>query len=88
MLSILKINKGSFYSQISNGSKSKNPLIWVYDIINLSLVKGAPFNTKTMCGETLGINRQTVTAYLDNKKLYKNKFVFSYSPLNNEELSK
>jgi hypothetical protein len=50
-------------------------------------VKGAPFKTKVVCGSILGINRQTVTRYLDTGKAYKNKWVFSSSPLSEEKLS-
>lgn len=66
--------------------KSKKSLIWVYDIIEQSLVKGAPFKTKSMCAATLGINRQSVAKYLDTEKVFNNKWIFSSSPLSKEKL--
>lgn len=55
---------------------------------DLSLVKDAPFKTKSLCGKVLGIDRHTVAAYLDADKLYKHKLIFSSSPLSVEQLSK
>jgi hypothetical protein len=58
-------------------TSSKGRLIWVYDITKLSdnggLVSGAPFKTKTMCANVLKTTRNTVTLYLDNKKIFNNK---------------
>lgn len=67
---------------------SKKPLIWVYDIRDLSLIAGAPFKTKTECANILQINRSTVAAYLDGDKLFDNKWVFSSISLSKEDLSK
>lgn len=69
-------------------NKENNFLIWVYNIIDISLIKGAPFKTKTECAKTLGINRGTVRLYLNSGKLCKNKWIFSYIPLTEKELSK
>ena len=74
------IQKRSLCSQNKTSTKSKKSLIWVYDILDLSLVKEAPFQTKFICGKTLGINRKTVAAYLDTAKLFKHRLIFSSSP--------
>jgi hypothetical protein len=68
--------------------KPTKPQIWVYDINSLSLVKGAPFKNKSICGTTLGINRHSVANYLDTEKVFNNKWIFSSSILRTEELSK
>ena len=68
--------------------KPTKPQIWVYDINSLSLVKGAPFKNKSICGTTLGINRHSVANYLDTEKVFNNKCIFSSSILSKEELSK
>ncbi len=79
---------------IHTSSKGLNkPLIWVYDVTDLSrnlqgLVKGAPFKTKSECANILQISRNTVTAYLDKGKLFNNKWIFSSTTLSKEELSK
>ena len=57
------------------------PFIWVYDIINSSLLAGSPFITKTDCANKLGVNRATVRSYLDADKLYDNKWLFSSTSL-------
>ena len=67
--------------------KPTKPQIWVYDINSLSLVKGAPFKNKSICGTTLGINRHSVANYLDTEKVFNNKWIFSSSILSKEELS-
>ena len=67
---------------------SKKPLIWVYDIRDLSLIAGAPFKTKTECANILQINRSTVAAYLDADKLFDKKWLFSSISLSKQELSK
>lgn len=67
--------------------KPTKPQIWVYDINSLSLVKGAPFKNKSICGSTLGINRHSVANYLDTEKVFNNKWIFSSSILSKEELS-
>lgn len=73
-------------------TSSKGRLIWVYDITKLSdnggLVSGAPFKTKTMCANVLKTTRNTVTLYLDNKKIFNNKWIFSSIELSKEQLSK
>jgi len=68
--------------------KPTKPQILVYDINSLSLVKGATFKNKSICGTTLGINRHFVTAYLDTGKIFKNSWVFSSLYLSKEELSR
>jgi LAGLIDADG DNA endonuclease family/Proton-conducting membrane transporter/NADH-Ubiquinone oxidoreductase (complex I), chain 5 N-terminus/NUMOD1 domain len=68
--------------------KREKPLIWVYNINNLSLVRGAPFKTKTECAKILHINRSTVAAYLNSDKLFNYKWIFNSSVLSKEELSK
>lgn len=75
---------------------NKNPLIWVYNITNLSedgqvkdcLVEGTPFKTKTQCANILKTTRSTVTSYLDSEKLLKNKWLLSSIDLSKEELLK
>lgn len=50
----------SYYDSIKYSSlnvKREKPLIWVYDINELCLVKDAPFKTKTECANVLQINR-------------------------------
>lgn len=73
-------------------TSSKGRLIWVYDITKLSdnggLVPGAPFKTKTICANVLKTTRNTVTLYLDSKKIFNNKWVFSSIELSKEQLSK
>lgn len=71
----------------TTAGKHIKPLIWVYDIKDLSLVTGAPFKTKTECAKVLGINRSTVAAYLDADKLF-NKWIFSTIILSKQEISK
>lgn len=96
----LHINRVPYYKTmiskrgIHTSSKGLNkPLIWVYDVTNLSgnlqgLVKGAPFKTKSECASILQISRNTVTAYLDKGKLFNNKWIFSSTIISKEELSK
>lgn len=62
--------------------------IWVYNISSLSLIEGAPFKNKSECAKNLGITRATVRIYLDTKKLYKHKWLFSSTPITIEELKK
>jgi len=50
-------------------------------------VDGAPFKTKSECGKIIGVNRQTVTAYLDTGKILKNNLIFVSFPLSTKELS-
>ena len=73
-------------------TSSKGRLIWVYDITKLSdnggLVSGTPFKTKTMCAKVLKTTRNTVTLYLDSKKIFNNKWIFSSIELSKEQLSK
>lgn len=54
----------------------------------MSLVTGAPFNTKTECAKVLGINRSSVAAYLDADKLFKNRWILSSTVLSKQEISK
>nr|YP_005351214.1 orf627 [Peltigera membranacea]AEK48329.1 orf627 [Peltigera membranacea] len=64
--------------------------MWVYDITKLgsqSLVKGAPFKSKSECENSLGIARSTVVKYLDSDKILKNKWVFITTELSLEKLS-
>lgn len=49
----------------------------VYDIVTQTLVEGAPFINKSVCGKALGINRHTVAKYLDQDKVLNNKWVFN-----------
>jgi hypothetical protein len=70
-----------------NQPSPNKPLIWVYDIRDLSLIAGAPFKTKTECANILQINRSTVAAYLDADKLFDDKWIFSSISLSKEELS-
>jgi len=61
------------YTTLQRGDNDKMSLslvkgIWVYDLINLSLVDKAPFKSKVECGKALGINRSTVSAHLDKNK--------------------
>jgi hypothetical protein len=70
------------------GAGSNNSTIWVYDVINKSLVKGSPFYTKTDCANTLGINRGTVRSYLNSNKIYKHKWVFSNTTLSEKDFLK
>ena len=62
----------------------------MYYITNLEdkggLVQGAPF--KTTCANVLKTTHNTVTLYLNSKKIFKNKLIFSYSELYKEQLSK
>ena len=95
MLSFFSIKKKNFFYNIcsstinsSKGTSKKRSLIWVYLIDDLSLVKEAPFKTKTECANILHINRSTVASYLDSDKLYDNKWIFSSTVLSKEELSK
>ena len=73
-------------------TSSKKHLIWVYDTTKLSdndgLVPGAPFKTKTICANVLKSTRGTVTLYLDSKKVFNNKWIFSSIELSKEQLSK
>lgn len=80
------------YTTLQRGDNDKMSLslvkgIWVYDLINLSLVDKAPFKSKVECGKALGINRSTVSAHLDKNKWYKNKWIFSSNPLSKDKLS-
>lgn len=68
--------KRSLHKDSSN-NKSKNLLIWVYDLKDLSLVEGAPFKSKSECAKVLQINRSTVATYLDAEKPFKNRLIFS-----------
>lgn len=79
--------KISLHKDYSN-NKSKNSLIWVYDLKDLSLVEGAPYKSKSECAKVLQINRSTVATYLDTEKSFKNRFIFSSINLNEKELSK
>jgi LAGLIDADG DNA endonuclease family/Proton-conducting membrane transporter len=95
VLSFFSIKKNNFsyniYSStknLSEGTSKKRPLIWVYVIDDLSLIKEAPFKTKTECASILHINRSTVASYLDSNKLFNNKWIFSSTALSKEELSK
>ncbi len=81
-------NNYSSINNLSEGTSKKKPLIWVYNIDNLSLIKGAPFKTKTECANVLHINRSTVATYLDSDKLFKNKWIFSSVIISKERLSK
>lgn len=91
-----KLNIHNIFSKLNIRNTSKKPkklLIWVYEINNSTgnqqgPVKGAPFKTKTECANVLHINRSTVTAYLNSGKLLKNKWIFSYTALSRQELSK
>ena len=91
-----KLNIHNIFSKLNirnTSKKSKKLLIWVYEINNSTgnqqgPVKGAPFKTKTECANVLHINRSTVTAYLNSGKLLKNKWIFSYTALSKQELSK
>jgi len=90
---IIKNNNFSYnnYGSINNlsvGTSKKKPLIWVYNIDNLSLIKGAPFKTKTECANVLHINRSTIAAYLDSDKLFNYKWIFSSVIISKEILSK
>ena len=73
---------------LSVNVKREKPLIWVYDIKDLSLVRGAPFKTKTDCANILCISRSTVAAYLNSDKIFKSKWIFNSTVLSKEELSK
>ena len=85
-LSIFSLTISSLSRGI-NRSRGKF-LIWVYNINNLLLVKGAPFKTKTECAALLHINRRSVAVYLDSDKLFKNELIFSSTALSKEQLSK
>jgi len=39
----------------------------------MSLIKEAPFKTKTECARVLQMNRSTITKYLDSDKLFNYK---------------
>jgi hypothetical protein len=80
------IYKNIFTKNIHNQSSGK--LIWVYNILDLSLIDKAPFKTKTECANILKINRSTVAAYLDTNKPYKNKWILNSINLTEQELSK
>ena len=95
VLSFFSIKKKNFFYNIcsstinsSKGTSKKRSLIWVYLIDDLSLVKEAPFKTKTECANILHINRSTVASYLDSDKLYDNKWIFSSTILAKEKLFK
>jgi len=88
------INDFSFYKNYvarNNSSlildKNKN-FIWVYNINNFLLVKGAPFKSKIECAKVLQINRATVAIYLDSGKICKHKWIISSIILPKDELSK
>jgi LAGLIDADG DNA endonuclease family/Proton-conducting membrane transporter/NUMOD1 domain len=77
-----------YTKHISINVKRNKPIIWVYNINDLSLVRGAPFKTKTECAKILCISRSTVAAYLNKNKLFNSKWIFNSSILSKEELSK
>jgi len=72
----------------SNSSNSNKSLIWVYKINSQSIIEEAPFINKSVCAKVLGINRHTVASYLDQDKVFNHKWVFSSTPLSNQDLSK
>ena len=65
-------NYGSI-KYLSVNVKKEKPLIWVYNINDLSLVKGAPFKIKRECAKILHIHWSTVAAYLNSNKIFKFK---------------
>src|SRR5271169_404511 len=73
---------------LSVNVKKERPLIWAYNINDLSLVRGAPFKTKIECAKILHISRSTVAAYLNSDKIFKSKLIFNFTVLSKEELSK
>jgi hypothetical protein len=80
-ISGIKINTKKFSSKTvrktdSQDQKVKTLLIWVYDIRDSSLIKKAPFSSKTTCALALKINRSIVIAYLDKEKLFNNKWIW------------
>lgn len=94
-------HKAKVYFSLSKPSKrgihtKRESFIWVYDITNLDakgelvicLVNSAPFKTKSECANTLKTTRKTVTSYLDSKKIFNNKWIFSSIELSKEELLK
>lgn len=63
------------------------PVIWVYNLIDLSLIEKAPFKSKVDCANILGISRSTVVAYLDTNKCYIDRWIFSSNLLTVSQLS-
>lgn len=75
-------------STCSLHNKSSNlPLIWVYNLTDLSLMEKAPFEFKVECASLLKISRNTVTTHLNTNISYKNKWIFSFKDLTVQELS-
>jgi hypothetical protein len=77
-----------FIRNFSKEIESSKSLIWVYNIISQSIIEEAPFANKSVCAKALGINRHTVANYLDQDKVLNHKWIFSSTPLNNQDLSK
>jgi len=60
--------------------------IWAYNIEDFSLMKEAPFKTKTECAKVLKISRNTVRKYIDTQKVCNYRWVISSKELRVEEL--
>lgn len=67
----------------SRTRRSLNPTI-VYLYKDNKLVEGSPFSKYSDVHKTLGLNpsSNTCNRYLDTGKLYKNRYLFSSTPLN------
>jgi len=67
----------------SRTRRSLNPTI-VYLYKDNRLVEGSPFSKYSDVHKTLGLNpsSNTCNRYLDTGKLYKNRYLFSSTPLN------
>lgn len=67
-------------------TKDGGNYIWVYDINTLELINNEPYISKSECSRDLNITRGTIRKYIDDNKLYKYKYIFSYKELSKDEL--
>lgn len=67
-------------------TKDGGNYIWVYDINTLELINNEPYISKSECSRDLNITRGTIRKYIDDNKLYKYKYIFSYKELTKDEL--
>lgn len=61
--------------------------VWAYDALNLELIKGSPFASKSIAAKTLGIPRATLDIVLDKGRTAGSKAIYAYSrPLSVKEI--
>nr|YP_008475183.1 hypothetical protein [Candida labiduridarum]AGS44488.1 hypothetical protein [Candida labiduridarum] len=85
---IINYNLSKQIINYNTSCKNNNNLIYVYDITTMELVNNKYYMSISACNKELGINKQTIRKYLDNKELYKYRYIFSNIELSKDLLNK